>query len=221
MKFTPRTIVLISVGILAYIALAAYYSNVKKNNPLPEQQALMSHEQSEAAQLQHRDTSSKQEITAARKEETKLRKELSGQSKLKDTLSAEQKHLKQMRQELADRELQLNKLRQGRDVIAKGFQEMQEKLAHSEATAAGLNKSNQELADELSKSQATIKQLEESDYLFYEYRTRHSKTAGYYVFKRTQVEAIAREISEIPFTEIISSPVGAFSSLKSASSRLV
>ncbi len=153
MKFTPRTIVLISVGILAYIALAAYYSNVKKNNPLPEQ--------SEAAQLQQHIATDKQEIAAAVKKETLLRKELSSQGEQQVTISAEQKHLKQMRQELADRELQLNKLLQGREVIAKDFQKMQEKLAHSLAAAAGLKKSNQDLTNELSKSQATVKQLDE------------------------------------------------------------
>ena len=144
MKLTPRTIVLISVGILAYIILAAYYSNVKKNNPLPGQQPLMSHDQSEAAQPQQHIATNKQEISAAREEVTKQRKELNRQS--------EQKHLKQMRQQLADRELQLNKLLQGKEVIAKDFQKMQEKLAHSEAAAAGLEKSNQDLTNELSKS---------------------------------------------------------------------
>jgi chromosome segregation ATPase len=161
-KFTPRTIVLISVGILAYIALAGYYSNVKKKNPLPEPQPLMSHEQSETDRLQQHITTGKQEIAAAREEEARLSKELSRQSEQKDTVSSDnQKRLKQMQQELANREQQLSTLLQGKEIIAKKFQEMQGKLAHSEATAAGLKKSNQELANELSKSQATVKQLDE------------------------------------------------------------
>ena len=75
-NLTPRTILFISLGILAYIALASYHSSVKSNHPLPEQHAAMSHDQGEIARLQQRVSSYKQEIAAAREEETRLRNEL-------------------------------------------------------------------------------------------------------------------------------------------------
>ena len=45
----------------------------------------------------------------------------------------------------------------------------------------------------------SIKQLEEGKYLFYEYRTRHSKIAGYFVFKQMPQPKTVEQSEEEPF----------------------
>ncbi len=72
-KLTPRTTLLISVGILAYIALASYHGNIKKNHA---QHTAATHHHSEMNLLRQRVTAYKQKIDDARTEEDRLRKEL-------------------------------------------------------------------------------------------------------------------------------------------------
>ena len=139
LKLSPRAILFLSIGTLAYISLAAYHSNYKKNHPLPEQHALLSHEQDSIKGLNQQIAEYKSKLAQTQEEETELRKQLAEQRAWNNTAKIE-KQSDALHQQIAQLKELLKKQKQ--ETLAKSTetQKISQELANRDRTIQALQK---------------------------------------------------------------------------------